>query len=307
MVWKRFAIVRFPQKSLDEPPQRAYTHLPMRLSSVLLFVCLNLTPGFALAASLNTICLNTELAIITNSLGGHVGICVTDGQKGGSVNGTQRFPLYNIVELPVAVAVLDAVDRGHIHLHDLATVPGNHGSKATVQDLLVRMIENNDRSATDSLITTVGGPRAVENVLVTKKLQGFRIARNEPDPHSLSSTDPNTGTPLAVANLLQWLINGVLVSPQSSSLLLETMGKTHAYSDRLRAGLPAGWLIAHKSGTGANPKGGINTASDVGILMAPDARSFVVAVVFIANSQASAQDQAKLIASVARAVGNCFQ
>jgi beta-lactamase class A len=58
------------------------------------------------------------------------------------------------------------------------------------------------------------------------------------------------------------------------------MGKTHAYSDRLRAGLPGGWLIAHKSGTGTNPKRVIDCANDVGILIGPDARSFVVAVVF---------------------------
>ena len=47
--------------------------------------------------------------------------------------------------------------------------------------------------------------------------------------------------------------------------------------------------------------------NDVGILMAPDARSFVVAAVFIANSRAGDQDRATMIADIARAVGNCFQ
>jgi beta-lactamase class A len=277
----------------------------MRLSPVLLFACLNLTPGFALAASLNTICLNTELSLITKSASGRIGICVSDGQKGASLNGNERFPLYNLVELPVAAAVLDAVDQGKIHLNDLAPAQAGASSKTTIQDLLVQMIEDSDSTATDTLITTVGGPRAVESVLVAQRLRGFHIVGNERDPQA--GQDHNTGTPIAVANLLQWLVNGWLLSPKSSSLLLETMGKTRAFSDRLGAGLPKGWLIAHKSGTGANANGAFITTSDAGILMAPDARSFVVAVVFISNSPASGQDQAKLMASLARAVGYCFQ
>ena len=55
--------LRPQQNVIDGQPQRAYTHLLMRLSLVLLFVWLNLTPSFALAASLNTICLNTELSL----------------------------------------------------------------------------------------------------------------------------------------------------------------------------------------------------------------------------------------------------
>jgi hypothetical protein len=127
----------------------------MRLSLLLLFVWLNLTPSFALAASLNTICLNTELSLLVARVGGRVGICVSDGTNGVSVNGGEQFPLFNVVDLPIAVAVLDAVDRGQIHLNDVITIqPGDRGSvsqnsakldgandlKATTQDLLVRMI-----------------------------------------------------------------------------------------------------------------------------------------------------------------------
>jgi beta-lactamase class A len=294
----------------------------MRLSSVLLFIWVNLTPGLASAASLNTICLNTQLTILGARASGRIGICVSDGQKAASLNGGQRFQLYNVVELPVAVAVLDAVDRGQIHLDDLvalqaddhvtsgqaqAKLTGPKGSKSTTQDLLVRMIADNDSTATDSLITVLGGPPAVESVLVKKGIRGFNIDRTERAPRSFSFQNHNTGTPIAVANLLQWLVNGWLLSPRSSALLLETMGKTHAFPDRLKAGLPTGWLLVHKSGSGNTAKAGPDAASDVGILMAPDARSFVVAAVFISHSRATDQDRATLIANVARAIGSCSQ
>jgi beta-lactamase class A len=218
--------------------------------------------------------------------------------------------------------VLDAVDRGQIHLDDVVTVQPTdrgfggqspakpaaaNGPKTTTQDLLVRMIADNDSTAADSLITALGGPRVVQNVLVKKGIRGFNIDRNEQDSRSFASQHHNTGTPIAVANLLQWLVNGWLLSPRSSGLLLETMGKTRAFSDRLKAGLPTGWLIAHKSGPGTISQGLPGSTNDVGILMAPDARSFVVAAVFISDSQATEHDRATLIANVARAVGNCFQ
>jgi beta-lactamase class A len=293
----------------------------MRLSLLLLFAWLNLTGSFALAASLNTLCLNTELTILAARASGRVGICVSDGTKGVSLHGGEQFPLYSVVELPVAVAVLDAVDRGKIHLNDVITVQaddhgshdqnptkldGPNGSKATTQDLLARMIADNDSRATDSLITKLGGPRVVQSVLVKKGIRGFHLDRNELDPRSFASRHHNTATPIAVANLLQWLVNGWLLSPHSSALLLETMGKTRAFPDRLKAGLPTGWLIADKS-AGATAKDVPSATNDVGILMAPDARSFVVAAVFITNSRAGDQDRAALIANIARAVGNCFQ
>jgi beta-lactamase class A len=232
----------------------------MRLSSLLLFVWLNLAPSLASAASLNTICLDTRLSILATHASGRVGICVSDGQNGASLNGHQRFPLYDVVELPIAVAVLDAVDRGQIHLDNVVTVqPGDHsasgqptakpasasGTKTTLQDLLVRMIAANDSTAADSLITALGGPRAVQNVLVNKGIRGCNIDRSEQDSRSSIFLHHNTGTPMAVANLLQWLINGWLLSQRSSAFLLETMGKTRAFPDRLKAGLPTGWLIAH--------------------------------------------------------------
>ena len=63
-----------------------------------------------------------------------------------------------------------------------------------------------------------------------------------------------TASSIAVANLLEWLANGWLLSQHSSALLLEMMGKGRAFPERLRAGLPTGWLIADKS-AGATSKG----------------------------------------------------
>jgi beta-lactamase class A len=84
------------------------------------------------------------------------------------------------------------------------------------------------------------------------------------------------------------------------------MTKTRSFPDRPRAGLPNGWLVAHNTGSGSTWRGVTSATNDVGILMAPDASSFVVAVL-IADSKASDHDRAALIAKVARAVGECSE
>jgi beta-lactamase class A len=326
----------------------------MRLSPALLFACLNLTSGLASALSLNTVCIATKLSALVKSFQGRVGICISDGRGGVQVNGNQRFPLHSVFKLTVAVAVLDGVDHGRLHLNDTVTVRqsdlgmgiqpmaklvGPNGFKTTIRDLLFRMIVDSDDAATDLLLAKVGGPRGVQNILTEKKFKGFKIDRDDRDLDAQESGlrwDPkytdqrvldqalsplpeerrdqgfhtsqhhDIGTPIAVANLLQWLANRQLLSRDSAALLLEAMTKTRAFPDRLRAGVPNGWLIADRTGSGSTWKGVASATNDAGILMAPDASSFVV-VVLIADSKAFDRDRAALIAKVARAVGECSQ
>jgi beta-lactamase class A len=296
----------------------------MRLFPALLFAFLNLTTGLASALSLNTVCLETKLGVLVKNFQGRVGICVSDGRRGIQVHGNQRFPMYSVFKLAVAVAVLDGVDKGRLHLDDVVTLQqkdlatgvqplakrvGPNGFKTTIRDLLFRMIVDSDGAATNFLIGKAGGPRGVQSILGAKQLKGFKIDRDEQELDTEgfhASQRHDTATPIALANLLQWLANGQLLSQASSALLLEAMTKTRTFPDRLRAGVPNGWLVAHNTGSGDTWRGVTSATNDVGILMAPDASSFVVAVL-IADSKASDHDRAGLIAKVAQAVGECSQ
>ena len=168
----------------------------MRLSFVLFFIWLSLTPEFASALSLNPICLKPKLGELVNRIDGQVGICVSDGHKGVAVHGSQHFALVNVFKLPVAVAVLDAVDKGQLHLNDVAVVQssnlgmsiqplaklvGPNGFKTTIEDLLVRMLMDSDGAATNFLVAKLGGPRRIQSVLDQKGIRGFHIDRTEPE------------------------------------------------------------------------------------------------------------------------------
>jgi beta-lactamase class A len=91
--------------------------------------------------------------------------------------------------------------------------------------------------------------------------------------------DPYDGaSPAAIANALAALKRGELLSPSSTKRLLYIMANTHTGPNRLKGGLAPGWTLSHKTGTGQElgPKqAGYN---DIGILTAPDGRSYSVAV-----------------------------
>ena len=91
--------------------------------------------------------------------------------------------------------------------------------------------------------------------------------------------DPYDGASAnAIVNALAALKRGELLSPSSTARLLTIMSQTSTGKNRLRGGLKAGWSLSHKTGTGqvlGSTQAGYN---DIGILTAPDGRSYSVAV-----------------------------
>jgi beta-lactamase class A len=75
---------------------------------------------------------------------------------------------------------------------------------------------------------------------------------------------------------------------------------------RLKAGLPPGWSIAHKTGTGEDVVGiGIAT-NDVGLISSPTGKHIAIAV-FIAASKAPLEQRESVMSAVASAVVQAMQ
>jgi beta-lactamase class A len=70
---------------------------------------------------------------------------------------------------------------------------------------------------------------------------------------------------------------------------------------RLKGGLPAGWSIAHKTGTGQDFRGASVGINDVGLLTAPDGRTYAVAVM-MRQTRKSVPARLAFMQSITRAV-----
>ena len=113
--------------------------------------------------------------------------------------------------------------------------------------------------------------------------------------------DPYDGAaPSAIVKALARLKRGELLSPASTARLLSIMGNTKTGANRLKGGLKPGWRLSHKTGTGqvlGATQAGYN---DIGILTAPDGRSYAVAVM-IKGTSAPLATRMTLMNNVVRA------
>lgn len=189
----------------------------------------------------------------------------------------------------------------------------NDGYTTTLGDLLERAIMRSDNTANDFLLRRAGGPEAVRRVLARKDLGGIRFGPGEQELQSEIAglewqpeysigpafTDARAEVPLekrrtafkdylaepadgataiGIAHALARLHKGQLLSQSSTELLLGLMAKATSGERRLAGGVPSGWSIGHKTGTGQILQGTQAGYNDVGLVTSPDGQTYSVAV-----------------------------
>ena len=125
----------------------------------------------------------------------------------------------------------------------------------------------------------------------------------------------DTATPEGMIDLLVKLQSRQLLSEDSTDLLLQIMTDSPTGQQRLKAGLPPGWSIAHKTGNRVNVLGVGIATNDVGLISSPTGRHiancasqqrFAIAV-FIAGSKAPLEQRESVMSAVASAVIQAMQ
>ena len=107
--------------------------------------------------------------------------------------------------------------------------------------------------------------------------------------------------PQAIAETLLRLADGDLLSPASTRAMLAILARTHSGPLRIKAGVPAGWTVYHKTGTG-QILGSLATGfNDVALLRAPSGELYALAVM-IAQTRVPIPERLALMQHVARAV-----
>jgi beta-lactamase class A len=278
-------------------------------------VCLLLS-----AAARPTDGLRGQIEEISRAAQGRVGAAVTVLESGESVavRGDEHFPMQSVYKLPIAMAVLRAVDGGALALDRKIMVQAAYlvpakvysplrdryphgGVELSVRELLRQAVEVSDGTASDVLLRLAGGGESVTRFLRGLGVTGMTVATSEAEMAQGDDVQyRNWASPLAAIRLLRAVQEGQGLSPSSRALLLEFMTASVPGTRRIRGLLPAGTLVAHKTGTSGTAGGLTRATNDVGIVRLPDARHLAVAV-FVADSKADEVTREAVIARIARA------
>jgi beta-lactamase class A len=248
----------------------------------------------AAASSASLVSLEQQLASMVAGKSADVGIAALDLNTGEtvSIKGTTPFPMASTVKVAVAALYPAQVDHGRRSLDD--SINGT-----TARSLMKRMLIHSDNRATDILLKDLGGPRAVHDWLQDNGITGLRVDRNIADLLR-SKRDlwdrRDSSTPVAMVDLLRRIYKAELIKPESRNYLLDLMAQCQTGRNRMKALLPFGTVVEHKTGT----LDGLS--DDVGFISLPDGRRVAVAIF-----ARGGRDRPRTIAETARAIYDGFK
>jgi beta-lactamase class A len=237
--------------------------------------------------------LQQRLALTASENSGEYGIAALDLATGRvvSVNGNTPFPMASTVKVAVAATYLSEVDAGRRSMDDQA-------GGVSAATLMNAMLTRSDNHATDQLLAMLGGPATVDLWLRNHNLRGIRVDRTIAqllsDRRDLRDVR-DSSTPLAMLRLLQLIDGGQVLSPESHDRLMDMMARCVTGRNRIRALLPAGTRVEHKTGTLNGYTG------DVAFVTLPDQRR--VAMVIFARG---GDNRPAVIATAARTIYDGF-
>ena len=279
------------------------------LKSVLMGAsALALRPTFAFAASTDGA--GARLAALERRHGGRLGVAILDTGNGRRIahRGDERFLMCSTFKLLAVAAVLARVDRGTERLDRrivfgkevlLAYAPvTRHRVGApgmSVAELCQAAITLSDNTAANLLLASIGGPSAVTAFARGLGDPVTRLDRNEPDLNVASPADArDTTTPNAALATLRKVLLGNTLADASREQLLAWLRACGTGADKLRAGVPAGWTVGDKTGSGAQGE-----TNDVAIIWPPQRQPLLVTA-YYAGSPADAAARNAVLAEVGR-------
>ncbi|MCJ0873893.1 class A beta-lactamase [Streptomyces sp. AP-93] len=202
----------------------------------------------------------------------------------------ERFPMCSLFKTIAAAAVLRDLDHDgeflakriqyteeYVKRSGYSPETGkaeNLETGMTVAQLCDAAICYSDNTAGNLLLRELGGPAAITRFCRSIGDGRTRLDRWEPE---LNSAEPwrvtDTTTPRAIGRTYARLTLGDALTPQDRERLTGWLLANTTSGDRFRAGLPADWILADK--TGGGKYGGNNNA---GITWPPDNAPIVMAV-----------------------------
>jgi beta-lactamase class A len=222
---------------------------------------------------------------------GRYGVAIKDLETGRGVliDPDGEYQAASLFKLWVMFEVFKQRERGTLDFderlvltdrhveYDLGTLDRPAGSILEISEAVDRMITISDNSAAILLSDRVGAT----NINADLRALGMQ--------HSRFLLDDLVTSPGDVLKLLDLLASGQAVSPNASAQMVHLLARQRV-NDRLPRLLPAGSVVAHKTG---NLDGVVN---DAGIIYAPGA-SFIAAV--LVDGASDEAEAARVIADLA--------
>ena len=309
------------------------SHSGSRLGSLSLQMMQRLALLFAIAASVAAAQtpLQSRIAAIATDARGTVSVsCLLPGTNFNcDLHPGSHSPMQSMFKYPLALTVLHLAERGKLLPDQRPGEPLEKTLDRTVRflpedriphtfsplqdrypdanvdiplrELIQLSCGQSDNAATETLLRLIGGPAVVQTYLRSLGIVAFQLQDGERGlAADRAAQYRNWIEPAAAAQLLERLVTDPPLAPAANAFLLQTLTTSITGPKRLRAGLPPGTVLAHKTGTSGEHEGKAEATNDIGLIPLPDGRHLAIAV-FVTDAHADEATRDAVIAHIGRA------
>jgi beta-lactamase class A len=251
-----------------------------------------------------------RLAAIERASGGRLGVVLLDarGRTLFAHRADERFAMCSTFKLALAAMFADGHDRTPLRI-TRADMMGNSpysermlaSGEISIEGAGEHIVTDSDNASANLLLRRLGGPAEY-----TRRVRAWgdavtRLDRYELGLNENARNDPrDTTSPAAMAGTTRRLVMGNVLDAAARERFRGWLMGTRTGPGRIRAGLPAGWTMGHKTGT-------CGTAyNDVAFVRTPAGHEYVLAVYLDRptvrgdRAEAAIADVARLAARVVR-------
>ncbi|WP_435593792.1 class A beta-lactamase [Nocardia sp. bgisy118] len=212
----------------------------------------------------------------------------------------ERFAFCSTFKGLAAAAVLHRNPLSHLDtvvsyteadLLKSASVTSRHvATGMTIRDLCDAAVRFSDGTAGNLLLRDLGGPAELTAYARSLGDTVTRMDRIEPAITEATPGDPrDTTSPRALGTDYQRIVLGDALPADKRAFLRDLLEHNTTGAQRIRAGVPQGWTVADKTGTGD-----YGTLNDIGIVWPPGSAPLVIALMSSKATVDARYDQALL-------------
>ena len=209
------------------------------------------------------------------------GVYVWDYQTGNyvDINGETQFSAASIIKVPILVEMFRRIEAGDLDLYEKFNMTSYYrtggsgylqyrpeGASFEMNDLANYMIRTSDNTATNMILSAVGGANEMDMALRKWGFSKTYVQTWLPDLYGTNIT-----TPKDMATILFNADNPDFLSLENRARIVEIMSKVKNTS-LLQQGIPENARLIHKTGDIGEMLG------DVGVVTMPDGRRYIITV-----------------------------
>ncbi len=292
------------------------------MKKLILIFCISLFSIQTFAQNLSELRKELNQIIAKNNATVGVSIQGIESKDTLSINGNMKMPMMSVFKFHIALAVLNDVDKGKLSLNQKFYVKKenlkdetwspireefpNGNMDLTLDQLLRYTVSHSDNNGCDILLELIGGPEIVQKFINKVSIKDFVIKMNEDQMRTWENLYINTTTPIATTDLLDKFYKGKVLKKATTKYLYQLMIECSRGITWMKAGLPEGTELAHRTGISGTNENNLRAAmNDVGIIKLPNGKHLILSI-YLKNITESREDTEKIIAEITKATWKNF-